>query len=123
MNLRIGSKPIRTVLGWQCAAAAGLAIVAGLLAGIHGAISALLGGMVSIVAGLGFALAMAPGKDRSAGGALLAVLRAEAVKIGLIVLLLFTVLATYKDVVVGGFIGSFIVSVVIFTAAILVRDN
>jgi ATP synthase protein I len=123
MIIRIASKPIRTVLTWQCFAAAGLAVVAGLVAGIHGAISALLGGMVSIVAGLGFALVMARSKDRTAGGALLATLRAEAVKVGLIVILLWLVLATYSDVVVPGFIGSFIVSVIIFAMAISVRDN
>lgn len=123
MIFRIGSKPIRTVLWWQCIATAAIAVIAGLLSGIHGAVSAFLGGLVSIVAGLGFALAMASGNDGSAAGALLAALKAEAVKIGLIVLLLLLVLASYKEVVVAGFIGSFIVSVVIFTSAILVRDN
>lgn len=56
------------------------------------------------------------------GGALLALLRAEAVKIVLIVALLWLVLSSYKDVVVVGFIGSFIVSVGILGLAILARD-
>lgn len=123
MIFRIGSKPIRTVLRWQCIAAIVFAALAGLLSGIHGAVSALLGGLVCVVAGLAFALVMSNSKTGSAGDALFAALRAEAVKIGLILLLLYLVLATYKDVIAVEFIGSFIVSVVIFTTAIMVPEQ
>ncbi len=123
MIFRIGSKPIRTVLWWQCAATIIVALVAGLLSGIHGAISALLGGLICVVAGVAFALVMSNSKTGSAGGALLAALRAEAVKIGLIILLLYLVFAIYKDVVAVEFIGSFIVSVVIFATAIAVPEQ
>ena len=58
----------------------------------------------------------------SAGGALLAVLRAEAVKVAVVVLLLWLVLSSYKGVVVLAFIGSFIISVGILGLAILQRD-
>jgi ATP synthase protein I len=40
-----------------------------------------------------------------------------------IVVLLWLVLTTYKNVVVIWFIGSFLVSVLILTAAALVRDD
>ena len=50
-------------------------------------------------------------------------LRAEAAKIGLMVLLLWTVLTMYEEVVVTGLIGSFLVTVVIFAMAIFVREN
>ena len=53
---------------------------------------------------------------------MLALLRAEAVKVAVIVALLWLVLSSYKDVVVVGFIGSFIVSVGILGLAILARD-
>ena len=49
-------------------------------------------------------------------------LRAEAAKIIAVVLLLWLVLATYKEVVALGFLGAFAVTVVIFSAAIAVRD-
>ena len=123
MIIRNGSKPIRTVLWWQLLITVIVASVAGLLTGIHGAISAMLGGLVSIFAGWVFAIMISFSKDGSAEGALYAALRAEAVKIGLIVLLLWLVLATYQDVVVLGFIGSFVISVVIFGMAIFVRDK
>ena len=123
MKFRVGSKPIRKVMGWQLIAAMSLAVVAGLLSGIHGAISALLGGLVCVVAGLAFALVASLGRSRTAGGALMTALRAEAVKIGTILLLLYLVLANYKEVVAIAFIGSFIVSVAIFASAITVPEH
>jgi ATP synthase protein I len=49
-------------------------------------------------------------------------LRAEAAKIGLAVILLWLVLAVYKDVVLIVFIGSFILSLLVFSMAFFVRD-
>jgi ATP synthase protein I len=120
--LRNLAKPIRTVLRWQVVATAALAVVAGVLAGGHGALSAALGGAVSILSGLASAVVASLGGARSAEGALFAVLRAEAVKIGLIVVLLWLVLATYKDVAVLVFLGTFAVTVVIFAMAFFVRE-
>jgi ATP synthase protein I len=120
---RISSKPIRTVLWWQFVATTVIALIAGLLAGIHGAISATLGGLVSIAAGLVFAAMISLSKNGSAWAALYAALRAETVKIGLIVVLLYVVLATYEDIVAVEFIGSFIVSVLIFAMAIAVPEK
>ena len=62
-------------------------------------------------------------KAESAWGALSLALKAEAIKIALLVILMWLVLATFEDVVAVEFIGSFIVSVVISTMAILVPDH
>src|SRR5277367_5985834 len=123
MIFRNGSKPMRRVLGWQLIAAMVIAVAAGLISGVHGALSALFGGLVCIVAGSAFVLVGSLGKDRSAGGALRTMLRAETVKVGLIVLLLYVVFATYKDLVAVVFLGSFIVSVVISAGAIMVPEQ
>ena len=120
--LRIRSKPVRTVLVWQVVVTALLAVMAGLLAGIHGAASAALGGSVSVVAGLAFAIVMQSSNMQSADGTVVAALRAEAIKIGLAVILLWLVLALYKDVVLIVFIGSFIFSILVFSMAFFVRD-
>ena len=120
--VRIRSKPVRTVLVWQVVVTGLLAVIAGLLAGIHGAASAALGGSVSIVAGLAFALVMQSSNMQSADGTIVAALRAEAIKIGLAVILLWLVLALYKDVVLIVFIGSFIFSILVFSMAFFVRD-
>ena len=120
--LRIQSKPVRKVLVWQVVVTAVLAILAGLLAGGRGAASAALGGLVSIFAGLAFAIVMQSSDVRSADGTVVAALRAEAIKVGLAVVLLWLVLALYKDVVLIVFIGSFILSILVFSMAFFVRD-
>jgi len=122
MKLRIQSKPVRIVLVWQVVATAFLAVIAGLLAGIQGAASAALGGLVSVAAGLAFAIVMQSSNMQSADATVIAALRAEAIKIGLAVILLWLVLALYKDVVLIVFIGSFIFSILVFSMAFFVRD-
>lgn len=121
--LRVRSKPIRTVLGWQLIATVALVLLSGWLEGLHGAVSAALGGAVGIAAGLGFAMVIQRSRDKSAGGTLVTALQAESVKIGLAVILLWTVLTTYKEVVAPACVGSFVCSILIFSMAFFVRDN
>jgi ATP synthase protein I len=124
MNASLGAlrRPIRTVLRWQLMATAVLALAGGILAGVDGALSAALGGAVSLCAGWGSAVVASKGKAQSAGEILLGALMAEGVKIGLIVLLLWLVLATYDEVVAPAFFGSFVATVLIFGMAFFVRD-
>lgn len=124
MSVSLGSLhgPIRTVLRWQLIATVALALVAGAVAGAEGALSAALGGAVSIVAVSVSAWVAAKGRARSAGEVLIGALMAESVKIGLIVLLLWLVLATYEGVVMGAFFGSFFATVLIFGVAFFVRE-
>ena len=120
--LRIQSKPIRTVLVWQVVLTSLLSACAGLLAGAHGALSAALGGCISVAAGLAFALVMQSKAAQSADATVIAALRAEAAKIGLAVILLWLVLALYKQVLLVVFIGSFIATILVFSMAFFVRD-
>ena len=117
------SQALRTVLRWQLIATAALAAISALAAGRHGAVSAALGGLVSFVAGLGFAAVASASRKDSVGLAMLAALRAEAVKIVLIVALLWVVLSVYKSVVIVAFIGTFTVTVVVFALALFVREK
>lgn len=116
------SKPVLTVLRWQLLATAALTLIAGALAEGHGAVSAALGGSVSILSGTVSAAVASLGKADSAGGIVLAALGAEAVKIGLIVILLWIVLTQYGDVVVAAFLGTFLATALIFAMAFFVRD-
>ena len=50
-------------------------------------------------------------------------LRAEGVKLGVIAILLWLVLAAYDEVVVPAFLGSFIATVLIFSMAFFVREH
>jgi ATP synthase protein I len=121
-GLGVLRRPIRTVLRWQLIATAVLTLAGGVLAGVDGALSAALGGAVSVCAGWVSAVVASKGKTQSAGEVLFGALRAEAVKIGLIVLLLWLVLATYDSVVPLALIGSFVATVLIFTLAFFVRE-
>jgi ATP synthase protein I len=118
------TKPLRTVLRGQIIATAVVAAIAGAWVGWHGAVSALLGGFVNVSAGVAYALILGLGVARStgAGMSLVAMFRAEAGKILLIVGQLWLVLSLYKDVVPAAFFSAFVLTVVIFTMAILVRD-
>ena len=117
------SRPIRTVLRWQMIATVAMALVAAWLEGMHGAASALAGGLVSIIAGLAAALVAARGDAKTAGGILVGALKAEAVKIGLIFILLPLVLVTYRDIVMLAFFATFLVTVIIFAMAFFVRET
>ncbi len=117
------SKPIRTVLRWQLLATVALALIAGVMAGAHGALSAALGGAVSVGAGWASARVATSGKADSAGGVLLTALKAEGVKLGVIAILLWLVLAAYSEVVVPVFLGSFMATVLIFSMALFVREH
>jgi ATP synthase protein I len=121
-NPRMLGRPIRTVLRWQLIATFALTLAGARMAGADGALSAALGGAVSVCAGWVSAVVASKGRARSAGEMLLGALRAEGVKIGLIVVLLWLVLATYRDVVVPVLIGSFLVTVLLFAMAFFVRD-
>jgi ATP synthase protein I len=125
MNANPGAlrKSIRTVLRWQLIATAALTLAGGILAGVDGALSAALGGAVSLCAGWASGLVAARGKAKSAGEVLVGALQAEAVKIGLIVVLLGAVLATYNEVVVTAFLGSFMMTALIFSMAFFVREH
>lgn len=119
---RITSKPIRTVLRWQVYATVVIALSAGLLAGWHSAMSAVLGGVVNQIADLAYALLVGGGGIRTAGQTLRTLFRAEAVRVLLIVVLLGGVLSVYKAVVHPALFLSFVVSVIVFRAAILVKE-
>lgn len=123
MLCRLRSSPFRTVFWWQLLATAALALIFGIGAGVHGALSAALGGLISMGAGAAFAVLGSLAEGKPAGLALVTMLRAEAVKIGLMLVLLWLVLATYPKVVVLGLIASFLVSAVIFSMAVFVREN
>jgi ATP synthase protein I len=110
------------VLQWQVFVAMALTLAAGWWAGMPGAISALLGGLINVTAGLVYAMMVSGSTAKPAGQTLRTLVRAEASKIALIVLQLWLVLTTYHDVVATVFLASFVISVLVFPMALLVRD-
>lgn len=116
-------RQFRLVFGLQAGATAAAACLAGWISGIHGAISATIGGLISMVAGLGFALMVSGTKQRSALDVLRVAMRAESVKIILVVMLLWLVFTTYRQVVAAGLIGTFCLTIVIFSLALFVSES
>ena len=120
--LRALLRPIRTVLMWQVAATAMMALAAVFVADMTSALSAAAGGAVSILAGLASALVASLGNPRSAGGVLAGALRAEAVRLGLAFALAWLVLANYPEAAVAAFLGTLVVTMLIFSMAFFVRE-
>lgn len=116
-------RPFRTVFLWQLIATAVLALLAAVFWGLDGAVSAVLGGSVNLAAGAAYGWIVSRSKARSAGEVLRTMFRAEAVKILLIIVLLWLAMANYRSIVHGVFLGSFGLTVAIFAAAIAVRDG
>jgi ATP synthase protein I len=98
-------------------------IAAGLWAGAAGAISALLGVISNVTAGWAYAIMIAHGRSQTATDTLRTLLRAEAVKIILIVLQLWLVLAQYRDVVPTAFIASFILGALMFPLVMTMSEE
>lgn len=122
MSVRINSRPMRTALRWQFYATAALGLLAVMFAGVHGAVSAVLGGLINQIADFTYALLVSGNRIRTAGGTLRVLFRAESARIVLIVFQLGWVLTSYKDVVHAAFFISFAVSVIVFRMAILVKE-
>ena len=119
----IEGKPVRTVLRWQLYATAGSMLTAGLWMGLHGALSAFLGGFINLSAGAVFGWVATRGRKSTPAEALVELFRAEAAKVALIVAQLWVVLVSYKQLVPAPFFGTFVLTVIFFSMAFFVRDR
>lgn len=122
MEAPLSTKPIRRILAWQAATTVVLALLIGLVAGAHGALSALLGGVVNITAVVVYAVVLGISNPSSAGATVAAMFRAEASKILVIIVQLWLVLTTYKDLVPAAFFATFVITVLLFSMAFFDRD-
>ena len=117
------SRQIRIVLKYQAIATLSIALVIGVVGGVHWGISGLLGGLISLLGGVTYGAMLSRVGNGSAENALVGMLRAESAKILVIVLLLWLVFAGYEDVFGAGFIGTFIITTLIFSLAVFIRDT
>jgi ATP synthase protein I len=115
-------RPIRVVLRWQLIVTAGLAALGMILWGQDGAASAALGGLINVTAGWVYGWRVSQGEAKSAGEALRTMLRAEAMKVFLILVGLWVVLQNYRDIVHVAFFASFVITIGVFAAARAVPD-
>ena len=119
----IKSRPLKIVLRMQMLASIVVAVVVWFFLGMQGVISALLGGVVSVVSSAAFAVIVSRHKGYTAGETIRTALRAESVKIILTVSSLWLVFKFYENVNAPVFIGTFILTVLVHSVALLVADD
>ena len=119
----IKNRPLRIIIRWQVMFTLVVGLGCGFLVNHHGAISALLGGFISVLSSSAYAVIVSRHKGSSASDTLRTALRAESVKIIIIVLLLWQVLTQYENINIIVFIGTFAVAVIINSMALLVSED
>ncbi len=119
----IKNRPLKIVLQLQLLVTSIVAVVIWLFLDIQSAVSAVLGGAVSVISSAAFAMIVSRHKGYTAEGTIRTALRAEAVKIILTVSLLWIVFKNYEDVNAFTFIGAFILNVLVYSMALLVSDD
>ena len=77
---------------------------------------------MNVVAGAVYGWRVTRGEARTAGEALATMFRAWGIKVLLIVAGLVTALSVYRDIVHAAFFAAFVVTVMVFAAAVAVRD-
>ena len=122
MGLQL-NKQIRAVLKYQAIATLSIALVIGSIGGVHWGASALLGGLTSLLGGVTYGAMLSRVGKGSAENALVGMMRAESAKLLVTVFLLWLVFAGYEEVFGAGFIGTFIITTLIFSIAVFIRDK
>ena len=80
-----------------------------------------MGAAINLIANFVYALMGGIVRPASAAGALFVIMRAEAFKIGLIVVQLVLVSKLYRELVAGPFIIAFVATVLMFAIALRVK--
>ncbi|MDP1549670.1 MAG: ATP synthase subunit I [Nitrosomonas sp.] len=119
----IKNRPLNIVLRLQLFVTLIAALVIWFFLSMHDAVSAVLGGAVSVISSAAFAIIISRHKGYTAEGTIRTALRAEAVKIILIVSMLWMVFNNYEDVNAFAFIGTFILNVLVYSMALFVSDD
>jgi ATP synthase protein I len=112
----------RLTMLWQMVATVAVAVLAGFLVGGTGFVSAVLGGGIGVAGMWVFAL-VSKRRVAGSGNVVRIALRAEAAKVAVVVLLLWLVFATYRDMAVVAFFGAFMVSVLLSGIAFAISGD
>lgn len=119
----IKNRPLKIVLRVQLLITLMVAVAVGVFLGMQSAISAALGGSVSVISSAAYAIIVSHHKGYTAGETVRTALRAESVKIILTVSLLWVVFKFYENLNASAFIGTFILTVLAYSMALLVSDD
>jgi ATP synthase protein I len=115
--------PIIAVLKWQAIATLVLLVVCGFWAGGHGGLSALLGGVVNASAVVVYWFVANLGLKRTSGSGLWPLLRAEIVKLAVVIAQIVIVFKAYAGLVVPAFFSTFLVTLLLWRVAFYVKQD
>ncbi len=121
--LTLRNRAVRVVLRWQCVATGVVAAIAAPWLGGHGAISAVVGGIINVLATLAYFGIASIGPMPTAGSTIRRLVRAEAAKISIIVIALYAALTHYEAIVPVPFFAAFVLTALLPSVAFLVRDD
>lgn len=116
------NRPFYIVLCVQSISVFVLAVILWVLLGLHGALSVILGGAISVISTAAFVMIISISKGYTADDTVRIALRAEAVKIIIIVSLLWLAFKYYENINAVAFIGAFIFNVLIYSIVLLIAD-
>ncbi|MES2503000.1 MAG: ATP synthase subunit I [Pseudomonadota bacterium] len=116
------NKVFNKMLQWQLMATLAVAVIAAIISGAHAGVSAVAGGLSVAIAAF-FASKIAQRSSKEAATVLVNLLKAEAVKIVIIVVLLFITFKVYKQLVPFALIAGLAASALFSGAAMSKLDK
>ena len=109
------------MLRWQLSATAVVAVIALMVSGMHAGFSALFGGLSVAIAAF-VASKVAQRNNKEAAAILINMLKAEAIKILLIVILLFVTFKVYKQLVPFALVAG-LAAAALFSGAAMAKQD
>jgi ATP synthase protein I len=125
-EVNLQNPTIRRMVLLQFAITVGCAVIAGIVLGEHGAVSAVLGGLTNVFASLIFVVVADIGlrsANRTGGTGLWPLLRAEIIKLVFIALQLGLVIKFYEFLVIPAMFVTFLVTLLAWRATLLAGQN
>jgi ATP synthase protein I len=122
MLATLASRPIRTVLWWQALATLAGAALGAVLSGRAAALSAALGGGITVASTVAYALVLGIGGKATAGASVVTMLRAEGAKVVVVFAGLWWALTRVAGIATLPLFATFVVTVLLFRVAFLARD-
>lgn len=122
-EISLQNPTIVRMLKWQVGITVGFAVIAGIVSGEHGAVSAVLGGLTNIFASIVYVVVANFGLSRTNGAGLWPLLRAELVKLVFIAIQLGVIIKFYDSLVLLAMFATFLVTLLAWRAVLLVTNN
>jgi ATP synthase protein I len=122
-EISLQNPTIVRLLKWQLGITVAFAVIAGIVSGEHGAVSAVLGGLTNIFASIVYVVVANFGLSRTNGAGLWPLLRAELVKLVFIAIQLGVIIKFYDSLVLLAMFATFLVTLLAWRAVLLVTSN